>query len=115
MECCNCIYYDKCRELPVTEDGCADYKDKILYIGFPCKIGTTVYLPTHVGGRISGNIAEPKVTAYSVGIGGVKMELKMGYGFREVPVSKIGKYIFLTKAEAQNYIAKQKGRNTKDE
>ena len=43
MMCKNCVYYCKCREIPVAEDGCSDFKDADLFVELPFRVNQTVY------------------------------------------------------------------------
>ena len=109
MECQNCIYYPKCAEVPFSKGGCADYMDKKLVLSIPYKIGDTVYLVRYDTQRRVWTITKSIVIAYSATIGGVRMEIKNIYGFRELSVTTIGKQIFPTLEDAKNYVKMKRG------
>ena len=43
MKCDQCVYYPKCKELPVDESGCTDFKDRDMFVELPFMINQIVY------------------------------------------------------------------------
>ena len=43
MMCDQCVYYPKCKELPVDESGCTDFKDRDMFVELPFMINQMVY------------------------------------------------------------------------
>lgn len=51
MTCKDCIHYEACKfytdktrfNLPKNAENCGDFKDKMLVLELPCKVGNTVY------------------------------------------------------------------------
>ena len=114
MECGNCLYYDKCGDLPYLGNGCKDYADKGLYLKFPCKLGSTVYLSRYNSYDKRWQIEKGTVVAYSITRGGIRMEYKTFKGFYEVSAGSVGKGLFTTEKEALDYI-RSKGGNKENE
>lgn len=43
MKCDKCVYYCKCREIPVEGNGCGDFKDRDLFVELPFRVNQLVY------------------------------------------------------------------------
>ena len=43
MKCNMCVYYPKCREIPVEENGCEDFKDNMMFVELPFMVNQLVF------------------------------------------------------------------------
>lgn len=112
MTCKNCLHYGVCYTQEVCNDieqqlkdfGCKDFTNRSEWVHLPCKVGNTLYEIT------SGNtISEYEVTAIQIEFFNVFIDWKLIQWFvdryiSDVPVSEIGKTVFLTREDAEkNY------------
>lgn len=99
MNCRDCIYYPKCDGCPFDESGCEVFKDNMLFVELPCKIGDTVYMPIAKWNTITGYVPDV-CDGFHIGHNGV-LQIKVkndagNHGTYGIP----GRTAFLSEAEA---------------
>lgn len=108
MTCKYCLHYDRCKKLGIcnieTLSICEDFADRSEWVHLPCKVGDTIYFETYRCEKSIG-VQPHKVAKINVV---VKIERPFGSVGAEIPdwQSEIpdwqfGKYVFLTREEAE--------------
>lgn len=119
--CIDCIHYDLCdynnyketnyfgkdKELYRTiknNIACRFFKDKSLFVEFPCKVGDKVYITD----GIPNEVTECEITSFTVdcdGVGGFSYEpldkRKAGFASCDCLIAEWGDTVFLDRAEAE--------------
>lgn len=107
MNCQDCLYYERCKKLGIfnidTLSVCEDFTDHSEWAHLPCKVGDTLYEITS-----RNTISEYEVTAIRIELFNVFIDWKLIQGFvdryiSDVPVSEIGKTVFLTREDAEKH------------
>lgn len=103
----DCLYYERCKKLGIfnieTLSVCEDFTDRSEWAHLPCKAGDTLYEITS-----RNTISEYEVTAIRIELFNVFIDWKLTQGFvdryiSDVPVSEIGKTVFLTCEDAEKH------------
>ncbi len=107
MNCQDCLYYERCKKLGIfnieTLSVCEDFTGHSEWAHLPCKVGDTLYEITS-----RNTISEYEVTAIRIELFNVFIDWKLIQGFvdryiSDVPVSEIGKTVFLTREDAEKH------------
>lgn len=101
--CKDCLHYQMC----IYSDGnkrCPCFTDRSEWSHLPCKVGATLYEITS-----KNTISEYEVTAIRIELFNTFIDWKLIQGFvdryiSDVPVSEIGKTVFLTREEAEKHL-----------
>lgn len=103
--CIDCLHYRVCPDsMNGIICGCPFFSDSSEWVHLPCKEGDTLYEITS-----RKTISEYKVKAVRVELFGMFIDWEITKGFVDkyitnVPVSEIGKTIFLTREEAEEVL-----------
>ena len=101
MTCKYCLHYDRCKKLGIcnieTLSICEDFADRSEWVHLPCKVGDTIYFETYRRGESIG-VQPHKVAKINVV---VTIERPFGSVGAEIPDWQFGKYVFLTREEAE--------------
>ena len=105
MTCIDCLHYRVCPDsMNGIICGCPFFSDRLEWVHLPCKEGAILYEITS-----RKTISEYKVKAVRVELFGMFVDWEITKGFVDkyitnVPVSEIGKTIFLTREEAEEVL-----------
>ena len=107
-KCENCIHEGMCRFLPSVAKNieCRFFKDKSLFVEFPCKVGQTIFFYTCVcdkTGEERFDILEGEVISFSMQKEGLwaYCRYKCGLTYWHIVDEGFGESVFLTKEEAE--------------
>ena len=123
MTCKDCLHYDACKGTYFTANvdkdsfdnehyadiyNCPDFADRSEWAHLPCKAGDTLYEITS-----RNTISEYEVTAIRIELFNVFIDWKLTQGFvdryiSDMPVSELGKTVFLTREAAEKALEKMK-------
>ena len=106
MTCKDCMHYEVCYYHDFEE--CGWFSDKSEWVHLPCKVGDTIYFETYRCGESIG-VQHHKVAKINVV---VTIERAFGSVGAEIPDWQFGKYVFLTREEAEKAL---KDRRKEDE
>lgn len=109
MKCENCIHNVICsadayfKSIDDCEKYCCHYKDKSLFVEFPCKVGTPVYfIEEEVENDDDRVIFDGRVVSFIKQQNVVDMYCRYDVGLTYYHnIEDIGKTVFLTKEEAE--------------
>lgn len=115
-KCIDCLHYKACNAhysnydiADIPDDiECEHFTDRSEWAHLPCKAGDTLYEITS-----RNTISEYAVTAIRIELFNVFIDWKLIQGFvdryiSDVPVSEIGKTVFLTREEAEKALEEKK-------
>lgn len=135
--CKDCVHYGVCRfsvgvDEPVdlyafhygseemdiynrAEYNCSDFKDKNNLVELPCKIGDIVYGVVWWDNETKYRIVTAEVKSFDIGDYGLVVDTYPNKeDGRPLSFGEIGKWVFLTKEDAQKEIQRQKERDKEE-
>lgn len=108
-KCIDCLHYNVCTlgKCDIIS-GCPFYTARSECVHLPCKVGDTLYEITS-----RNTISEYEVTAIRIELFNVFIDWKLTQGFvdryiSDIPISEIGKTVFLTRKEAEKALEEKK-------
>ena len=116
MKCNMCVYYPKCKEIPVEENCCEDFKDSMMFVELPFMVNqlvfyiepATKYEPVIIDGAAYFKLVDDSKVKCRLFDGDALEEyLKPTLPFMERRVKKY----FATKAEADQALAEAVKKN----
>ena len=102
MTCKDCLHYEVCYYHDF--EGCEWFSDKSKCVHLPCKVGDTIYFDTYIRGESKG-VQPHKVEKLNVI---VTIEKPFGSVGAEIPDWQFGKYVFLTREEAEKALTNRR-------
>ena len=104
MTCKDCLHYEVCYYHDF--EGCEWFSDKSKCVHLPCKVGDTIYFDTYIRGESIG-VQPHKVEKININ---VTIEKPFGSVGTEIPDWQFGKYVFLTREEAEKALTNRRER-----
>ena len=102
MTCKDCLHYEVCYYHDF--EGCEWFSDKSKCVHLPCKVGDTIYFDTYIRGESIG-VQPHKVEKINAV---VTIEKQFGSVGAEIPDWQFGKYVFLTREEAEKALTNRR-------